>query len=291
MPYPALDQYLARLPGKSQAATRVWLDADGRAQGRYFNCTLTSAFQPVRILGTTRVAGFEAFARSYSESDPGLSLWRLLDHAASDDESIELDRLCRMLHAINFYRQPEAAHADLYLSVHDRLLAAVEGNHGMAFRRILAGLGLPIEKIVLQLPAVTNTQRWLLSHVAENYRRNGFRFALNAAHPAEALGLLERIRPNVIKVDARELIDPALTLRLLLEAKIRDTRIVFKRLENRQVLEVLLDLGTQSEQAILAQGQLWDLPKPTLDAFGILAAQYCTRSTAPRPASRQDLER
>ena len=105
----------------------------------------------------------------------GLSLWRLLDHAASDDESVELDRLCRMLHAINFFRQNEAEQADLYLNVHDRLLSAVSSNHGHAFQRILDALGLPIERIVLQLPTVTTNQSWLLNYVADNYRRNGFR--------------------------------------------------------------------------------------------------------------------
>ena len=136
--------------GTAGAGTRVWADADGRAQGRYFNSTLTSAFQSIRALADGRVCGYEAFARSYSESDQGLCVWKLLDHAANDDESVELDRLCRMLHSINFFRQPEAADADLYLSVHARLLAAVDGNHGTAFRRVLGVLELPQARLGAQ---------------------------------------------------------------------------------------------------------------------------------------------
>lgn len=284
MAYPALDAYLARLSSPTQASTRVWLDPQGRAQGRYFNCTLTSAFQPVRSLGSNEVVGFEAFARSYSESDPGLSLWRLLDHAASDDESVELDRLCRMLHAINFYRQPEAAHADLYLSVHDRLLAAVDDNHGIAFRRILDGLGLPIGKIVLQLPAVSPNQGWLLTHVSNNYRRNGFRFAVNTAHAIEALSVLDRVRPDVIKVDAREINDETAALELLARARDAGTRIVFKRLDKANTLTVLSRLQAGSKQPVYAQGHLWDLPQASLQGGGRIKATVETR-TAPQALS------
>lgn len=266
MSFPALEKYLARLAGGPQTASSVWLDGQGRAQGRYFNATLTSAFQPIRVLGSERITGFEAFARSYSESDQGLSLWRLLDHAASDDESVALDRLCRMLHAINFYRQPPAVDRDLFLSVHARLLAAVDGQHGVAFRRVLNALELPQERIVLQLPLVTQNQGWLLNYVADNYRRNGFRLALTAANARQAFDLLDQLRPEVIKVDAREISDEAATLRLLQQSARRGVRLIFKRVETSAIHATLLRLGEQAQQAILAQGFLRDLPTASLDA-------------------------
>lgn len=267
MAFPALHDYLKRLPHATEADTRVWIDSDGRAQGRYFNCRLTSAFQPIRDLDSTRITGFEAFVRSYAEQSAGLSIWKLLDHAANDEESVELDRLCRMLHAINFYRQPEALQADLYLSVHDRLLTAVSGNHGMAFRRILGGLGLPINKIILQLPAVTPNQGWLLNYVTDNYRLNGFRFAISASNATEALQLLERVRPDAIKLDAREIADIPLTRKLLQQAHDVGIRLVFKRLENERVREVLRQLSIETGHGIYAQGQLLDAPGASLMAF------------------------
>ena len=267
MTLPVLEQYLARLPRSAQAGTRIWLDDDGRAQGRYFNCTLTSAFQPVRALGSDRIVAYEAFTRSYSEADHGLSLWKLLDHAANEEESIELDRLSRMLHAINYYRQPQARDTDLLLSVHERLLAAVSSNHGIAFRRILEGLGLPFEKVVLQLPPTSGNQGWLLTHVADNYRRNGFRFAVNVVNAAEGLALLTRVRPDVIKVDAREIADRAGTEKLLAEAAASGIRVVFKRVENAKTLATLGDIADSLDQAVFAQGHLLDFPKPALGMF------------------------
>jgi EAL domain-containing protein (putative c-di-GMP-specific phosphodiesterase class I) len=261
-----LEEYLSRLSCNDQTQTRVWVDADGRAQGRYFNSTLTSAFQPIRALHDGAVIGHEGFARSYSEADPGLCVWKLLDHAASDDESVALDRLCRMLHAMNFFRQPEAGGSDLYLSVHARLMAAVDGNHGAAFGRVLEALDLPRERIVLQLPVVSRQQNWLLDYVADNYRRNGFRIAVNAVDATEALTLIERVRPAVVKIDAREVGRDEPMLRLLSACDGIDVRAVFKRVESAQVADALGSIAAQCGKTVHIQGFLRDLPTASLGA-------------------------
>lgn len=264
MSFPVLNQYLARLSDQSTASTSIRLDAQGRALGRFFNCTMTSAFQPVRDLGRGGVVAYEGLARSVSADDEGLSLWKLLDHAASDDESVELDRLCRMLHAINFFRQEDGGDADLYLNVHDRLLSAVSSNHGYAFQRILDALGLPIGRIVLLLPPVTAQQGWLLNYVADNYRRNGFRFAVSAGSAREGLHLLERVRPDVVRLDARHLQDEEGIVALLAQGARQNAGVVFKRLETRESLLALQRIGEAAGVPLLAQGYLLDAPRTLL---------------------------
>lgn len=262
MTFPALQQYLARLHASPQDTT-MWLDNQGKAHGRYFNSTLTSAFQPIRIPEKNQVIGVQAFMRSHSSSDDGLSVWKLLDTVATDDQSIELDRLCRLLHAVNFYRQPEMVDVDLYLSVHPRLLAAVDSNHGMSFRHVLDVLGLPHQKILLQLPQIEERQAWLLNYVADNYRRNAFRLAVNASNARQASVLLSEIHPDVIKVDARELTDEDATLQLLIRAGEAKVQVVFKRVETPAVYERLRKLGSMAGHCIAAQGYLWDRPRAT----------------------------
>ncbi|WP_426076551.1 EAL domain-containing protein [Janthinobacterium sp. PSPC3-1] len=264
MPFPVLKNYLARLSHQTQAGTSVWLDEEGRALGRFFNCTMTSAFQPLRELESGKVLAFEGLARSVSKADEGLSLWRLLDHAASDDESVELDRLCRMLHAINFFRQPEAEQADLYLNVHDRLLSAVSSNHGHAFQRILDALGLPIERIVLQLPTVTANQSWLLNYVADNYRRNGFRLAINVNSVNEAIGLLERLHPHSFKLDAGNLSDETAAANFVTLCHAAKIRVIFKRLDTPAALQALQRIAAATGLPIVAQGYLLDKPLSSL---------------------------
>lgn len=264
MSFPILQKYLARLSDATGAASSIWLDHEGRAQGRFFNCTMSSAFQPIRHLESGRVQAYEGLARSVSAQDQGLSLWKLLDHAASDDESIELDRLCRMLHAINFFRQAGDGGQDLFLNVHDRLLSAVSSNHGHAFRRILDALELPLERVVLQLPAASPQQGWLLNYVSDNYRRNGFRFAVNVPSAREALHVLDRLRPDVFKLDARELQDSVSLLALLKRSAAAGVAVVFKRLESTQALAVLRQLGEAANIPLLAQGYLLDEPRADL---------------------------
>lgn len=264
-----LEDYLSRLSHNGQ--TQVWVDAEGRAQGRYFNSTLTSAFQPIRALHDGSVIGYEGFARSYSEADQGLCVWKLLDHAASDDESVALDRLCRMLHAMNFFRQPEAGDSDLYLSVHARLMAAVDGNHGTAFGRVLEALELPRERIVLQLPVVSRQQNWLLDYVADNYRRNGFRIALNALDATDALRLVERVRPAVVKIDAREIVDDEPVLRLLSACDGIGVQTVFKRVESVRVAGALGSIAAQCGKTVHIQGFLHDLPAASLGSGNAVA--------------------
>ena len=279
MSFPILQKYLTRLSDATGSASSIWLDHEGRAQGRFFNCTMSSAFQPLReIAGSAgagaeagRVRAYEGLARSVSAQDKGLSLWKLLDHAASDDESIELDRLCRMLHAINFFRQadgtPDAAanaDADLYLNVHDRLLSAVSSNHGHAFRRILDALELPLSRVVLQLPVATPQQGWLLYYVSDNYRRNGFRFAVNVDSAADAIAVLDRLRPDVFKLDTRVLHDTDGLLQLLARTRDAGVTVVFKRIETDEALQSLRALSRDAGVTLLGQGYRLDEPKAAL---------------------------
>ncbi|MBY0237948.1 MAG: EAL domain-containing protein [Burkholderiaceae bacterium] len=287
MRFPVLNQYLSRLSRDGATQTSIQLDAHGRAQGRFFNCTMTSAFQPVRELQHGAAVAYEGLARSAAGGGEGLSLWKLLDSAASDDESVELDRLCRMLHAINFFRQEDAAGAantDLYLNVHSRLLSAVSSNHGYAFRRILDALELPLARIVLLLPPVTAQQGWLINYVADNYRRNGFRFAVQAAGVQDGAALLERVRPDVLRLDARAvggaIEADAATVALLEQARCAGVRAEFHRLDSVAALQSLHRIAEAAGTALLAQGSLLDVPQPVL-APPVLGGEVSARGVAP----------
>ncbi|MBC3932194.1 EAL domain-containing protein [Undibacterium curvum] len=262
MHYPTLQHYLSRLQS-ALSNSQLWLDEQGRARGRYFNASLSTAFQAIRSGQDQQVIAYEAYARSFDPTDQGLNVWRLLEFVANDEESVELDRLCRLLHTMNFYRQSGVRQLDLYLSVHSRLLAAIEGNHGMAFRRILDVLELPHQHIILQMPAATASQRWVLAHVVENYRRNGFRVGVNAANLEQAIDLLQRVRPDAIKIDIYAANRPELQISLLEQAERAQCQVIFKRIEQQEKFDALQNShGTASPY--LVQGFLFDIPAAEL---------------------------
>ncbi|WP_229416997.1 EAL domain-containing protein [Massilia eburnea] len=200
MRYPALNAYLERLAVGEASTGNLRQGADGEVQGHIFNCWLGSAFHPIRELGSGAISGFAGRVRGVAEEDRALPVWTYLDGAASDDESVALDRLCRTLHAINFFRNEALAANTLHLNVHNRLLSAVSSNHGMAFRRILDTLGLPQGQIVLQLPAVNARQNWMLNYVADNYRRNGFRISVKVANALQLPSVLGHARVDAVRI-------------------------------------------------------------------------------------------
>jgi EAL domain-containing protein (putative c-di-GMP-specific phosphodiesterase class I) len=189
-----------------------------------------------------------------------------------------------MLHAINFFRQAEGDATDLYLSVHDRLLSGVSSNHGYAFQRILAALGLPIGQIVLQLPAVSPARRWLVNYVADNYRRNGFRLALNVATPAEAFEVIGQVSPFAVKIDARALQDDLAFDNLLELAQAAGTKVIFRRVESDATFAALERASRDTGVPAYVQGQLIDPASAVLS----VAPTYqpvppAQRGTASRP--------
>lgn len=282
-----LQNYLSRLR-HSMASSHLWLDEQGRARGRYFNASLTSAFQAIRSGVDHQIVAYEAYARSYDPGDQGLNIWKLLEYVANDDESVELDRLCRLLHTLNFYRQQPEPGLDLYLSVHSRLLAAVEGNHGNAFRRILNTLEIPHEQIILQLPLITPSQRWVLTHVSENYRRNGFRIGVNASTLEQAGDLLDRIRPDAIKIDISAANHAPAQISLLQRADQAQCNIIFRRIENEARL-LSLQQANDTASPYLVQGFLFDLPKATLVGQAVVLPAATSHVSATVAATGAEL--
>jgi EAL domain-containing protein (putative c-di-GMP-specific phosphodiesterase class I) len=264
MSFSSLQQYLRHLystPGERQS---YWLDEAGRACGRYYHSTLTSTFQPLRASANLQVAAYAGYARTYAANAEGLNVWRLLEQAASDQESIELDRLCRILHVINFYRQIEAKDQPLFLTIHPRLLAGVESNHGIAFRRVLGLLELPHNNIILQLPQINASQRWILQYVAENYQRNGFRIGIHAKNAGEALELLDRVELDAIKLSPDIGPDAAQHRQLLQAITQRGARLIYKRVETAEQWAALQALHAGSDQPFWAQGFYFDQPNARL---------------------------
>lgn len=264
MAYAGLNHYLDGL--QTQSGSKLFAGKDGRVTARFFNARLSSVFQPIRSGENLRLLAYEAFVRTFSVNDQGLSIWKLLEHATTDDESVELDRLCRLLHAINFFRQVATEDCDLYLSVHNRLLTAVAGNHGAAFQRVLATLDIPQQRIILQLPLISPSQRWAITHIVENYRRNGFRLAVHAQNIEQAFDLLERVRPEVVKLNVESSLadkDAWLLEDLLRQAALQNCLIVVRKIDQLQALSKLQAFSDPS-LSFAVQGNAIDIARSRL---------------------------
>lgn len=195
--------YLEGLPSryKADAMRPLWRDAGGRVQAQFLQCALTSEFAPVVHVQTGAAFAHEGRIRTYAEEDEGLSAWRLFARAADDATLIALDRMCRLVHALNYFQGEETV--PLIVGIHDRLLAAVLEDHGAAYRNVLVALGLPQDFVWIQIPASANRELSLLLQVVRNYRRNGFHLVVQADDLATARMLLAQARPAALSIDWR----------------------------------------------------------------------------------------
>src|SRR5690606_19665452 len=98
--------------------------------------------------------------------------------AAEDPLLVRLDRLCRTVHALNYFdRAPEENL--LHLTVQARLLESVKDGHGRAFERVLDLIGVETSRVVIDIPPAVNRDPRLFRHVTANYRSRGYRISCN----------------------------------------------------------------------------------------------------------------
>ncbi|NMG28925.1 EAL domain-containing protein [Aromatoleum evansii] len=245
--------FLHRLPLERQVGRTLRRLADGSVVGDWFGCELSSVFQPIVDPSSGHAVGHEAFLRCLGGGRRDLSPWGLFSANADDDRLIALDRLARTVHALNFIASV-GADGLLFLNVHGRLLAAVAGDHGAAFRKVVDALGFPPERIVIEAPIVASRQADLLSFVLRNYRQNGFRVAVNLESVAQWQTLAGSVPVDFIKIGTAALQAEADVGEALdaLRARAGSARVIVTRVENRALVN--------PSRGVLAQGFAYGAP-------------------------------
>lgn len=248
--------YLARLEREADAERPIYRTDDGHAAGMFYGASLASVFQPVVGAGGA-VTGHSAYVRCHGDGANELSPWQLFTRAASDEDLVRLDRLCRTVHAINYFRGASAGE-QLYLAVEARLLASVPDEHGRAFERVLTGFGVPTSRVTIVLPESINAEPALLSPVIANYRYRGYRVAVtNRSGDLETLERLVSYRPDVIRLRGDSVTgSPALAAQLRL-VHLAGSHTLVTHLETPPELEAARHAGAE-----LLQGNALASPEP-----------------------------
>ncbi len=177
---------------------------DGWIVGHFFNCWLSSVFQPVVDTSGNTVAGHAAYIRSATDGTSILSPWKAFALTEGDALLVRFDRLCRAVHALNYFG--DALHGNLFVTVQPRLLESVKDDHGRAFERILDIIGVETSRVVIEIPTEVNRDSRLLKHVISNYRSRGYRIAVNHSGSIEdwmaELASLYPLYPDIVRLEA-----------------------------------------------------------------------------------------
>jgi EAL domain-containing protein (putative c-di-GMP-specific phosphodiesterase class I) len=178
---------------------------DGWIVGDFYNCWLSSVFQPVFDGSGREIAGHAAYIRSESPGKSPMSPWSIFALTEGDALLVYFDRLCRTIHALNYFSNgfPEG---NLFVSVQPRLLESVKDDHGRAFERILNLIEVKTSRVIIEIPIEVNRDWKLLRHVIGNYRSRGYQIAVNHSGATEdwmaELASLYPLSPNIIRLEA-----------------------------------------------------------------------------------------
>lgn len=182
----------------SQDDYRLEISGDAVA-ARYLGLHISSVFQPIVDLRKGEPLGYEALLRANDQNGDSLSPSDAFHQAEVAERLVKFDRLCRTLHTLNYLNM--GVNDLLFLNVHPDLLLAVHG-HGKVFEQVLHQHDVPTQHVVIEINESAISQTPRLIEAIENYRRCGYRIALDnfGAKHFDLQRLLE-LSPVFVKLD------------------------------------------------------------------------------------------
>ena len=194
--------------GGTSSAPAIWQE-ETTTVAHFKGLELHSYFQPLFYANNLTPYAHEALLRPRL---PGEAQFQApnqaFELAGSASEAIYLDRLCRVLHAMNFVGQPTSGKY-LFLNVSAQHLQSVSRNHGHAFEALLAICGLRPQQIVLEILEARVEDLEQLQSAVESWRQCGFQIAIDDFGCQHSnFDRLWQLTPDIVKLD-RQLIHHA----------------------------------------------------------------------------------
>jgi EAL domain-containing protein (putative c-di-GMP-specific phosphodiesterase class I) len=178
---------------------------DNRIVGHFANNRLASVFQPIVAASALQVIGHAAYIQCDPDGKKFVSPWEIFSLATEDSMLVKLDRLCRTVHALNYFHTGSGPD-NLFVNVQPRLLESVKDDHGHAFAKVLDLIGIATSRVVIEIPAEVNRNWKLLGHVIGNYRSHGYRIAANHSGTGENwMAELGSLYPDIVRLEASAL--------------------------------------------------------------------------------------
>lgn len=267
MPIEELVAYF-REPNKPRSPSTSHLSRDAQGtSGHYQGMQLSSVFQPLFDARDLKAFAHEALLRVRDDHGQSLSPAAAFAVPVTAGEVVYFDRLCRIVHALNFVAQADPD-AELFLNVSGRhLLSLANGAHGETFERLLGMCGLTPERIILEVLEARVDDIGHLNEAVEAYRKRGYRVAIDDFGCEHSnFDRLWRLTPDIVKLDRSLIVQGTINARArrilpkIVEI-IHDlgASVVCEGIENTEQHRLAIDAG-----ADLLQGYYYARPAPGL---------------------------
>lgn len=257
----------------------------GQVESRFGDLRLATEFHPIRRADTpSLVFGHDATLQAF-EPDTSQATAARVFHAADVGSIINLDRLCRTIHMLNYLPvSHEGGH--LFLHVHPRHVLGVKRDHGAYFEEVIFRCGLAPRRVVITVPVTPLYDRQLtaLLEGLKNYQQRGYGTAIQFDHQANeafleryCIEFLYRITPDFVCLDrgffarlSRDEDDARRKTTLLSVIQSLDTQFLVEGIESERDEQLARLL-----RADLVKGSYYEPREHTPDAVSPLRATGC----------------
>lgn len=182
-----LDSLIDRLGRRYFQEFPLSVGDTGAVVAQFYRSRVTTAFQPIRRAHNAERVGNHALLRVESATGESIAPWGLFAQAGDDAALVKLDRLCRTVHALNYFASPSSrGDGLLFLNVERRLLTSVSADHGAWFEAVLALIGVPTTQVVIVMPAEVVDNPVAFVRAAISYRIRGYRVMVPVRSITEA---------------------------------------------------------------------------------------------------------
>ena len=181
----------------------------GQVESRFGDLRLATEFHPIRRADNPElIFGHDATLQAFEPETSQATAARVF-HAADVGSIINLDRLCRTIHMLNYL---PVAHEEghLFLHVHPRHVLGVKRDHGAYFEEVIFRCGLSPRRVVITVPVTPLYDRQLTSlfEGLKNYQQRGYGTAIKFDNQANeafleryCIEFLYRMTPDFVRLD------------------------------------------------------------------------------------------
>lgn len=211
MPLSDLVEYFNQRISSEQGLTKPPLTIrSGQVEGHFGELRLATEFQPIYRAGASdHTIGHDAVLQAF-QSDARLATAVRVFHDADVGSIINLDRLCRTIHMLNYL---PSAHEEnyLFLQVHPRHVLGIKRDHGAYFEEVIFRCGLQPRRVVITVPVTPLYDRQLkmLLEGLKNYQDRGYATAIKFDDKANdqfleryCIEFLYRVTPDFVRLDS-----------------------------------------------------------------------------------------
>lgn len=174
-------------------------DAGSRRTVVYGGYTVFSVFQPVFSVSHRRAIGYHASLRAHDEQGQQAPSRDVFAQAARRGDLLELGRLAESLHLGNF--SAINGHDEwLFLSLHPAAL--MDTSYGDALLASLKALGLPPQRVVLEVPEQAGGETGRFAEIVDSLRKSGFLIALGGFGAKHSnVDRVWHLHPDIVSLD------------------------------------------------------------------------------------------